>query len=334
MSATIKWLVLLSAVLVLSMWGALGMGPGDIGPSQAWSILLGWEQVPSDGVWVIIRDLRLPRILIALLIGASIGAAGAITQGLFQNPLAEPSVLGVNMGAALLAVIGFVLGIDRLGLWVTPLLAGIGAACTLALLFMLAGWSKSTMSLLLSGIALSSLCSAVITMLLALHVERWELGLKVMSWLMGSFEGRSWPHLLWSSPPLIAGLALALALYRELDVLLLGNESAASIGVSLKRLRLVTLFCIALLVGTATAIVGVIGFIGLVVPHISRRLVGAAHGRMIPLSLMLGALLMLWVDTLSRSVSHVVLPPGVITSLLGAPFFLWLLYRHEKRPSP
>jgi len=263
------------------------------------------------------------------LAGAALACAGAVTQGLFRNPMAEPGVLGVSTGAAVLAVAGMFLGLDTLGIWVTPLLAGLGAGFSLILLLTLVGPRRGIATLLLAGIALAAIGSALTTLLLALAGARWDLGLKMIGWLMGSFEGRSWDHLYWGVGPILAGLGLAMWLHRDLDILLLGDETARSLGVDMPAFRRRSVACIALLVGTTTAVAGVIGFVGLVVPHMIRIGIGPRHRRLLPASAAGGALLVLLVDIVSRSSSEVVLPPGAITSLIGAPVFLWLLRRRQ-----
>lgn len=282
---------------------------------------------PSDIVDALVWEIRLPRALLAAVVGAALSAAGAVTQGLFRNPMAEPGVLGVSAGAATAAVLGFTLGLDRIGPWVTPIVAAGGAAILLAVLFVLARPGTGFATLLLSGIALAALCSAITTLLLATGTERWDLGIKVVRWLMGSFEGRSWAHLGWALPALVAGLTLCAWLRLDLDALQLGRETAVSLGVDLDRARAVSLATIAILVGMATALTGVIGFVGLVVPHIARMWVGPGHRDLLPVAILLGAAAVVAVDTASRSFHELALPPGAITSLMGAPFFLWLLRR-------
>jgi iron complex transport system permease protein len=181
-------------------------------------------------------------------------------------------------------------------------------------------------TLLLSGIAIGALCSAVTTLVLAMGTERWDLGLKVVQWLMGSFEGRSWDHLLPAIGPIGLALVLCAWLRLDLDALQLGPETAQSLGVDLIRTRRVAMAAVGILVGVATAMTGVIGFVGLIVPHVARRWVGAGHRALLPVCMALGALVLLAVDVVARAVPDYALPPGAITSLLGAPFFLWLLH--------
>jgi iron complex transport system permease protein len=315
------------ALLVL----ALVVGPGEVGLADVLRVLTARARglAPEHPILdALVWDIRLPRALLALATGAALAAAGMVTQGLFRNPMAEPGVLGVSAGAATAAVLGFALGLDHVGLWATPIIAALGASAVLAALFVLARPNIGFATLLLSGIALGALCSALTTVILAVGTERWDLGIKIVRWLMGSFEGRSWTHLGWALPPLVLGLGLCTWLRIELDALQLGAQTAASLGVDLDRVRLSSLAAVALLVGMATALTGVIAFVGLVVPHVARIWVGPMHRDLLPVATTVGAAALLAVDTASRSIPELALPPGAITSLMGAPFFLWLLRRH------
>ncbi|MEX1365231.1 MAG: iron ABC transporter permease [Nannocystaceae bacterium] len=313
----------------------LTVGPGQVGLGEALTVLgqhlgLGSGSLPpSPTVDALVWDLRLPRSLLAALIGAALGFAGAITQGLFRNPMAEPGVLGVSAGAATLAVVGFTLGLDARSILAIPVLAALGAGAVLLVLLALVRDHSDTTTLLLSGIALGAMSGAITTVLLAVDTERWDLGIKVVRWLMGSLEGRSWSHLQAAVLPLALGLALGAWLRLDLDALQLGRDTAASLGVDLVRTQRLALLAVALLVGTATALSGVIGFVGLVVPHVARLLGGSGHARLLPLSALGGAVALLLVDVLDRSIHDVAIPPGALTSLAGAPFFLWLLRRRE-----
>ena len=317
---------------------ALVVGPGGLHLATVLDVLgahlAGLRSAHAPTVDALVWDLRLPRALVAALVGAALGAAGAVTQGLLRNPMAEPGVLGVSAGAAAAAVLGFSLGLDAAGLWVTPTLAAIGGAITFALLLQLTRATPRMSTLLLSGIAISAMCGAATTLLLALDTERWDLGIKVVRWLMGSFEGRSWDHLAAALVPVAAGLFIALWLRPNLDALTLGGDTAASLGVDLAATRRLALLSVALLVGTATASCGVIGFVGLVVPHVVRLVAGAGHRRLVPASALGGAAALLLVDVASRAVTEIVIPPGVVTALLGGPLFLWLLLHHDREWAP
>lgn len=341
MTARAPWFVPLALLATLGLGLlALVIGPGELRVGHVVEILRAWivGDTPDLGdlspslartASLMVIDLRLARVLLVALLGAALGAGGTITQGLFRNPMAEPGVLGVSMGAAAAAVVGFAFGLDTVGLWTIPLLAAAGATATLIVLFALVGVRSATGTLLLSGIALGALCSATITLVLALNAHRWDLGIKVVQWLMGSFESRSWPHLAGAIAPCVGGLALAIWLRKDLDLLHLGDATASSLGVDLPRARVLSIIAVALLVGAATAVAGVIGFLGLIVPHVARMIVGAGHRHLMPAAMALGAASLVAVDDVTRSLSSFELPPGVITSFLGAPFFLWLLRKHR-----
>ncbi|KIG14219.1 Hemin ABC transporter, permease protein [Enhygromyxa salina] len=319
--------------LTLAAALALTIGPGKFALGDVLELfatkLRGGQLEPTAEA--ILWELRLPRILLSLLVGAGLGCAGAVTQGLFRNPLASPGVLGISTGAAAAVVLGFALGVDEQGLWVTPTLAGLGALTMLGLLFGLTSRRQDLAYLLLTGVALNALAGAASTVILALFLDRYALAQKAMAWMMGSFDGRGFTQLGWASGPILIGMIAAWALHRPLDLLVLGEETAATLGVDRGRLRLLAALVVGLLVGTSTAAVGVIGFVGLVVPHVARALLGVAghaHARLLPASMVIGAALMLGVDTLGRALTPMFLAPGALTSLIGGLFFLWLLRRH------
>lgn len=327
----------LALALLVAAALAMTVGPGEFSLGEVLRTLateLGGGEVDRRAHGIL-WELRLPRVLLAILVGASLGAAGAVTQGLFRNPLASPGVLGISTGAAAAVVAGFSFGLDERALWATPVLAGLGAVAMLGALFGLTARRQDLAYLLLTGVALNALAGALSTVLLAIFLDRYDLAQKAMAWMMGSFDGRGFRHLSWASLPLLAGLAGAWSLHRPLDVLVLGEETAATLGVERGRLRLGAAVVVGLLVGTSTAIVGVIGFVGLIVPHLARAAAtragrGLAHARLIPLSMVVGAALMLAVDTLGRAMSPTFLAPGALTSLLGGLFFLWLLRRETE----
>jgi len=254
-SVVVGWLaaVLLVAGVLGFLLLALVVGPGGVGAGTALDVVAAHLGLAAPAhppaVDALVWDLRLPRSLLAALLGAALGLAGAITQGLFRNPMAEPGVLGVSAGAAALAVVGFSLGLDAEGAFAIPGLAALGAGLVLLVLLGLTGDRSDTTSLLLSGIALGAMCGSLTTLLLALDTERWDLGIKVVRWLMGSFEGRSWDHLQGALLPLGAGAAIGLWLRLDLDALQLGRDTAASLGVHLVRTQRLALLAVALLGG-------------------------------------------------------------------------------------
>ncbi|MDH5718693.1 MAG: iron ABC transporter permease [Spirochaetia bacterium] len=312
---------------------SLTLGPGEITLNQVLGVLAGYDSANNSLVHSLVWEIRLPRALLAMLIGASLGCAGTITQGIFQNPLASPNVLGLSYGAAVFVVLGIILGIDEMALYITPFLAALGAIFTFVLLYLFTLRSAGIFSLLLSGIAVSTIFSAVITLLLSLQIKDYEVTIKVMQWLMGNLEMKSWIHLKWIIIPVSLGITGAFFLRRNLDVLHLGEETAASLGISFRYTYFLGVFFSALLIGASTAVSGIIGFVGLVVPHLARLLIGAKHTKLIPFSIVLGAFFLLAVDVISRVTLKFYLPPGAVTSLIGAPVFLWLVqknYRNHK----
>ena len=285
-----------------------------------------WESHSELGLEEsIIWELRLPRILLAVLMGASLSASGVAAQGIFRNQLADPGIIGVSAGSALSAIIGIHLGIDEKNLWAIPILSALGASLTLMILFFLSRKQSHISGILLTGFALSSLFAAMISLLLSLRSDEHSFPIKTFEWLLGSFESKGWDFFYYSLPFSGAGILVCFFLVRELDLLHLGFDTARSLGSNEKFAFWGSILSIGVLVGTVTAMVGMIGFVGLMVPHISRFLVGGMHRKLLVTSMWIGGLLLLTVDTISRVMTHFYLPPGVITSLLGAPFFLWLV---------
>jgi iron complex transport system permease protein len=319
---------LLAALVALGA-AALWIGPGDASPLRVLQAAFngGGDSEGSRLATAILLDLRLPRVLLSACVGAALGIAGAVSQGVFRNPMAAPDVLGISVGAAAAAVLAIVLRLDEAGPAALPLTAALGAVAAALLLRALAGPSADAVTLLLSGVAMSALFGAVLTLLLAVHSQRWEVGGKVLRWLMGSLEGRSWDALAAVAVIGSVGAFVAFGLARDLDALTLGEDTAASLGVDASGVQWRAVVAVSLLVGAVTAVCGVIGFLGLVVPHVTRRLLGGGHRVLLPGSALLGAVAMVVVDVVTRGSHGLALPPGAVTSLLGAPFFLWLLRR-------
>ncbi len=319
------------AVLALAAALAAGLlaGPADLAPGDVLATLTAPGDAPPLAR-AVVWDLRIPRILVAGLVGAALSGAGVVTQGFFRNPMAGPGVLGLSACGALAATAGIALGGDAAGPMATPALAALGVATGLIALLGFARPGSGPATLLLAGIALSALASALSTLVLALSTEQWDLARRVLAWLMGSFESRSYEHVLLGVLPVALGLVAAAGIRGDLDVLVLGHEPAASLGVHPRTTALVTVAAVALLVGAATAMAGVIGFVGLIVPHLVRLRVGPRHGPLLAHAVLWGAAAMVAVDTIARAATLVPLPPGVATSLAGAPLFLWMLRRSAR----
>lgn len=328
-------LVLLTLALALACGLSLLVGPAALTPGQIADALRG--QGP-EWMRVAVLEVRLPRVLLAVLGGAALGISGHALQGLFRNPLADPSVLGVASGATLGAVSALYLlagvAAGTALLLVVPAAAFAVALATAVLVYRLAarGPIVSTPALVLAGLALSSSTSALTSLVLAVSLADWELGRQLLSWMLGGLEDRTLAHVYLTLPlVLVPGLALV-PHARALDALALGEEHALSVGVDVARLRRDVLVLASLLTAATVAVMGALPFVGLVVPHAARRLAGPLHARSMPLSALLGAMLLVVADTLSRAAAgHLDLRPGVLTSLVGAPFFVFLLRRGRAR---
>lgn len=291
------------------------------------------QPYPADPAHTIVLDIRLPRVLLACLVGASLALAGAVMQALFQNPMADPYIVGVSGGAALGAVAAMMLNVQLqlAGFTAVPILAFLGALATTILVYILAqrGGRIHTATLLLTGIAIGSLVSAVTSFLM---LSRDELQPGVIFWLMGSLSGKSWLHVYALLPQLILGLVVAVVLARPLNVLVLGDEAALNLGLDVQRTKRWLLALSALLAASAVAVSGIIGFVGLIVPHVCRIIVGPDHRVLLPISALAGAFLLVLADIPARmALAPTELPIGIITSLLGCPFFLYLLHRFGTR---
>lgn len=278
---------------------------------------------------VIVLRVRLPRVLLALVVGGGLSVAGVLFQGSLRNPLADPYVIGVSAGASLGAAVGLLLVIPRgiVGYGFLPLFAFAGAVlATLAVsrLGQRRGRLEPT-SLLLAGVALGAFLTAVVSLLMVLRIENLQ---DVYLWLMGSLSGRTWSHVSMAAPYVFLGLALALWLAKDLNVYLLGEEAAHSLGINVQRVQRLVLLIGSLMAAACVAVSGVIGFVGLMVPHALRLIVGAEHRRLVFHSLWAGAVFLLLADTLARTVfSPLEIPVGIITAFVGGPFFIYLLKR-------
>jgi iron complex transport system permease protein len=318
--------------LVVTLILGVGLGSVRIGPGETIGVILErtigidigatWTPATEAIVW----DLRLPRVLTAMVIGCGLAVAGATFQGLLRNPLADPYVLGTASGAALGAAVAVLLPI-QLALAEFGLLHGLaflGALLSASLVFRLAGTAGGggLTRLLLTGYAVGSILAALLTM--AMYVSGTELR-QIFSFLLGGLGGASWPRLLAATPLILGACLLIAARSRVLDGLLLGDSAARHLGFDVSRERGILLGLASMATAAAVAISGLIGFVGLVVPHVVRLVVGPAAHRVVPLSAILGAALLSAADIVARMVGDV--PVGVVTALLGAPFFLFLLRR-------
>ncbi|OKH13201.1 iron ABC transporter [Fischerella major NIES-592] len=314
--------LLLCAALVVMIGISLSLGAVSITPIQLWKAI--WRQ--GDPLYqTILWDLRLPRTLAAMLVGAALGTAGALLQGMLRNGLADPFLLGISAGAGLVAVAMFSFGV--LQAWV-PLAAWIGGLFTTIIIYFLArrGDGISVERLILGGVAVSSLFGAIQSVLL-LMAEDGQVQ-AALNWLIGSLNGRGWSEVKTGGIYICVSLLLGCLLARTLNLLNLGDELAVGLGVSLVRSRILIGGIASLLAAGAVSIGGLIGFVGLIVPHGIRLLVGADYRAVLPLSAVGGAVVLTLADVVSRS-AVVELPVGAVTALLGSPLFIWLLYGRQ-----
>ena len=319
-----RLLVVLAALVAALALASLLTGPAGAGPRAGLQAL--WTGEGPLGI--VLREIRAPRTVLAIMVGASLGLSGAALQGYLRNPLAEPGLIGISASAALGAVIAIQAGVSALALGV-PFAALGGALGGVALILGLAGRRAGGLGLILGGIAVSALAGALTALVLNLSPNPFA-AYDIMFWTMGSLADRSWGHVLTAAPLMLAGWLALARTGRDLDALSLGEEAAASMGVNLPRLRLALVLGPAAAVGAATAVVGAIGFVGLVVPHLLRGAVGAMPSRLLPASGLGGAALVLAADVAVR----LILPErdlklGVMMALVGAPVFLHLIWRTQ-----
>ncbi|MBC7320726.1 iron chelate uptake ABC transporter family permease subunit [bacterium] len=277
----------------------------------------------------IINQIRLPRVILSLLVGASLGGAGTVFQSLFRNPMADAYIIGISSGSALGAVlaIAFRLRFYILGFSPIPLFAFIGGISTVFLVYAISsrGRHNQMLNLLLSGLAINSFLSSVMSFLLLMNDTSLH---ESIYWLMGGFSGRGWEHIRIVLPYFVISILILLLFTRELNILLLGDEQAKNLGVNVEQVRRVIIIFTSLLTASAVSVSGVIGFVGLVVPHILRLLMGPDNRTLFPASLLGGAILLTLSDLIARiALSPSEIPVGIVTSLIGAPFFLSLLVK-------
>lgn len=320
-------LALLTAALFLA---ALCIGPVTLTPGALWGLIGGGADDPMS---LIAREIRLPRALLGVIVGASLGLAGAALQGLLRNPLSEPGIIGVSGCAALGAVIAFYTGFAGATHWALPASGITGALVSVVAIYALAGRNAGILTIILAGVAINSLAGALTALLLSLSPNPFAT-YEIFFWLLGSLADRSFEHVWLVLPFCAVGWALLLTTGRALDALSLGEDTAESLGIDLARTRAAVIGGAALAVGASVAVTGVVGFVGLVVPHLLRPLVGHRPGALLAPSALGGAALTLAADIGTRlPVATGELKLGVVTALVGAPFFLHLVLRtREAQP--
>jgi iron complex transport system permease protein len=324
----------LSISLILTILFATTVGSVNIPPLTVLKILFcpifssrSWSHVDE----VIILDVRLPRVLLSALVGSALAVAGTTIQALFRNPMASPFTLGISSGAAFGASLAIVFGVGlAAGTYAVSLMAFLFALLTVFLVYGIAKVGKRTPmeTLLLTGIAVGSLFSALVSFMLYVAGEKLST---IVFWLMGGFWASDWNKVLLTSPLILLGIATIFLFGRHLNLILMGEETAINLGLEVEIFRKIVLIFASLITAAAVSVCGTIGFVGLIIPHVVRILVGPDHRVLLPSSCLFGAIFLVWVDALARTIiKPIELPVGIITALLGVPFFLYLLHKRKR----
>jgi iron complex transport system permease protein len=330
--------VVLAVALAITCLVSLGMGQYALSPAEIIGVLL--RAVGLDPAWAVvdpsaagvILNVRLPRLVLGVLVGAALAVAGVLMQAIFGNPLADASVVGVSSGAALGAAASITLGLATFGMWTTPAMAFLGGLIAVFSVYFISrsGGRTEVVTLLLTGIAINAIGGAGMAFLTFLGTTSTRE--QIVFWQLGSLNGALWPNISIVAPLTAVGIVVALVVARGLDLFALGERTARHLGLNVELLRITVIITVAVLVCAAVAFAGIIGFVGLVIPHLMRMMIGPAHLPLIIASAVGGALLVALADLIARTAVPLAdMPIGMITSLVGGPFFLWLLVRTRRR---
>jgi len=327
---------ILATLLVVAALISLTMGPVEISVLNVTSILLsnvGLDLIPfTVSEELIVEELRLPRILVGAIVGMALGVAGTTMQAVFRNPMAEPGIIGVSAGGAVGAVLSITFGLNDLFFLALPLFAFIGSMGSALLVYGIAlmGGYFSISTLLLAGVAVSAFLAAIVSLVIVLVPNNEGLR-EILFWLAGGLDSRSWEHVQISFPIILSGCLVIVGMSRELNLLMLGNDDARSLGVRIALVRPVLIIISALITGVAVAVSGTIAFVGLVVPHTLRLVFGPDHRVLLPMSAVGGALFLVLADTMARMIAQPAeIRVGIVTAFFGAPFFVGLLILNRK----
>ncbi|WP_416370465.1 FecCD family ABC transporter permease [Streptomyces sp. PR69] len=328
-------LVLLGALLAATATAGIAAGSISIPAGQVWGILLHkLHPALADVTWTPVRetivlDVRLPRVLLSAVVGAGLAVCGMALQALVRNPLADPMLLGVSSGAAVGAVLVLVCGVTLFGMFSLPIAAFCGALAALVAVYFLArsGGRMTTVRLVLAGVAMAEVLSAVASFLVVTSDDPHKTQ-AALRWMLGGLAGTSWTAVWIPVAAVLLGTAVLLGVCRPLNLLLAGEEAAAALGLDVHRFRGALFVLVALMIGAIVAVSGQIGFVGLIMPHVVRLLVGADHRRALPAAALLGAAFLIAADLAARTLmTPEEIPVGILTALVGGPFFLWLMRR-------
>lgn len=324
----------LGAFLAVSICASLALGRYPIAPDQALAMLadripgIALEQTWTDQQATLFFNVRLPRIVLAVMVGCSLAAAGAAFQGTFQNPLVSPDILGASQGAAFGAALAILAGSTALGVSLSAFAVSI-LSVLLVLLVSSRAKGNRILVTVLAGTMISSLFSACVSFTKLVADPDDELA-EITYWLMGSLNGAKFSDIALAAIPMAAGLAVLFCLRWRINILTMGDDEAATMGVNARRLRLLIILAATLVTAASVAVSGMIGWVGLVIPHLCRMMVGSDYRRLIPASMLLGSSFLLVVDDIARLATTSEIPIGILTAFVGAPFFLYLITRKKK----
>lgn len=325
-----KWVLAIGIILLLvSIAIGISLGGASMNPIESIkSLFFNGSETENIIIW----KVRLPRVVLAIFAGGGLSVVGAVFQGIFKNPMADPFVLGISSGAALGASISiaFGLNITILGFASTGLLAFLGGMLSIGIIYLIASWKKGSdnNTILLTGISLNFFFSSIIYMLMFIKYDKMK---EIVMWSFGTFSTASWDRIVFLAPIVIVGSLILVIYSKELNALILGEKEAHSFGINTKRVRNTCILTGTVMIAVIVSICGVIGFVGLMVPHLLRLVIGADYRKLIPFSILYGGIFMVLGDTIARvTIKPSELPIGSITALFGAPFFIFLLLRRKK----
>jgi iron complex transport system permease protein len=328
----VSWVVILGIILIAVFIFSFVIGRFSVSPLDVIKILLS-RVLPLDHTWrsvleTVVINIRFPRIIAAILVGASLSLAGTSFQGLFRNPLVSPDILGVSAGAGFGAALAILGNADNWGIQVSAFCFAL-LAVTISFLVSKMVKGNSNLTLVLAGMAIASVFNALLSLTKYVADPINQLP-AITFWLMGSLASISTHDLLFAAEPMIFGIVTLLLIRWRFNVLAMGEEEAQALGVDTSKLRIIIVICCTLITASAVCISGIIGWVGLVIPHIGRALVGPDHKKLIPVCILLGAVYLLIIDDLCRTLLSIEVPIGILTAIIGAPFFIYLLNRGGK----
>lgn len=319
--ARVSLALALGLIVVALSFGALAIGPYALSPAEALMALFGGGEEQAR---IVVQNIRLPRVAGALLVGAALAAAGASYQTLFRNPLVSPDILGVSAGAGLGAVIGIFLSLPVAAIQLFAFAGGLAAVVLVTVVASAVRNTDRILALVLTGVVIGALAGAA-TSLLKVLADPYDQLPAITFWLLGSLASVTATDILPALPAVLIGLVPLVLLRWRINVLSLGDDEARALGVEAGRVRFIVIAAATLVTASVTALAGVVGWVGLVIPHIARMIVGPSFARLLPVSAVIGAGYLLVVDTLARTIGAVEIPLGILTAVIGAPFFIWLL---------